>query len=75
MMPQKICPTCHRKYSQIDNYCSKCGIKLTKEPNRCSAGKTALCKEKVFEDDDKYCSICGAPTTFFKDLIEELDRW
>lgn len=60
----KICPNCKRTYSKIENYCSKCGIALEEEPNRCSKNKTALCATKIFNDDDRYCSICGSPTTY-----------
>lgn len=72
---QKECPTCHRIYSELENYCTKCGIELVKAPNKCSAMKTALCKDKVYADDDKYCSICGAPTTYWKDALEESKNW
>ena len=61
---RKVCPTCGRMYTELENFCSKCGIQLEKEPNRCSENKTALCKNKVFTDDDVYCSYCGALTTY-----------
>ena len=72
---KKICPTCKREYSEIENYCTKCGIELVKEPNKCSEKKTALCKNRIYADDDKYCSICGSPTTYAKELLEELKAW
>ena len=72
---RKECPTCHREYSEIECYCTKCGIKLVKAPNRCSAMKTKMCEDKVFGDNDKYCSFCGAPTTYWKDELEELKKW
>ena len=71
----KICPTCGRMYTELENYCSKCGIQLVREPNRCSENKTALCKDKVFADDDLYCSYCGSPTTYAKDMLEEQKSW
>lgn len=61
---RKECPKCGRLYYELDNYCTKCGIELVKQPNRCSAPKTALCAHKVFADDDLYCSCCGALTTY-----------
>lgn len=72
---KKICPTCRREYSQLENYCTKCGIELVNEPNRCSEMKTSMCKEKVFEEDDRYCSFCGSPTTYWKEALEELKNW
>ena len=71
----KICPTCKRMYSELESYCTKCGIALVKEPNRCSANKTALCAGKTFADDDLYCSYCGSPTTYAKELLEEQSKW
>lgn len=47
---KKICPKCKRKYTELENYCTKCGIELEKEPNRCSANNT-------FENLVIYCSI------------------
>lgn len=72
---KKICPTCKRQYEKIDNFCTKCGIELTKEPNRCSEMKMALCANKTFADDDLYCSICGSPTTYGRPLLEERASW
>lgn len=60
----KICPKCKRKYSELENYCTKCGIELDKEANRCSADKTTLCQHRIFADDDIYCSYCGSLTTY-----------
>lgn len=72
---KKICPTCKREYTEIDNYCTRCGIELIKEPNRCSENKTALCATKTFDDEDIYCSICGSPTTYWKEALEEQENW
>ena len=72
---RKMCPTCKKTYNEIENYCTKCGVTLVKEPNRCSANKTAMCSSKAFADDDRYCSFCGAPTTYAKDLLEEINKW
>lgn len=72
---KKICPTCKREYTQLENYCTKCGIELKAEPNRCSKMKTALCKEKIFADDDLYCSYCGSPTIYAVELLKEKESW
>lgn len=60
----KRCPKCDRKYYELDNYCTKCGIELEKDANRCSENKTTLCRHKTFADDDIYCSHCGSLTTY-----------
>ena len=49
---KKICPKCRKEYSELENYCSKCGIELEKEPNKCSANKTVMCSHRIFADDD-----------------------
>ena len=72
---KKMCPSCGRSYGELDNFCTKCGIELVKEPNRCSKKKTALCATKTFADDDLYCSICGSPTTYWEDEISEREKW
>ena len=72
---KKACPTCGREYTEIENYCTQCGIELIDAPNRCSEMKTALCKDRIYPADAKYCSICGAPTTYAKPQIEEFTRW
>ena len=72
---KKICPTCKREFTEIDNFCTNCGIELIKEPNRCSEMKTALCRNKVFKDEDKYCSICGSKTTYWKPQLDEIESW
>jgi len=64
---RKVCPKCGRVYCELDNYCTKCGIALEKEPNKCSEQRTTLCAHRVFEDDDIYCSYCGALTTYAKE--------
>lgn len=35
-MMNKICPKCKRGYSELEHYCTKCGMQLEKEPNVCS---------------------------------------
>ena len=72
---KKICPICKEKYSEIENYCMECGVELIDEPNRCSEMKRPLCKEQIYPDKAKYCTICGAPTIYAKPLIEELKNW
>lgn len=67
---RKICPTCRRQYTALENFCTKCGIELVKEPNHCSANKTALCKEREREEDDLYCPYCGAKTTYALRMID-----
>ena len=47
-MDLKSCPTCEKKYSGLESYCTKCGVKLVKDKNRCSEMKTELCRDKVF---------------------------
>lgn len=61
---RKIYPKCGKKYTELENYCTKCGFELEKEPNRCSANKTELCKKRVYHDDDVYCAYCGSLTTY-----------
>ena len=65
-MLSKICPKCNRRYTELENYCTKCGIELKKDENRCSEGKSRMCRAIVFADDDIYCSYCGALTTYAK---------
>lgn len=65
-MMNKVCPRCHRTYSELEHYCTKCGNMLEKEPNVCSENKTAMCAHRVFADDDVYCSYCGSLTTYAK---------
>lgn len=60
----KECPKCHRIYTGLENYCSKCGIVLEKAPNMCSEMKTTLCEHRRYEDDDMFCVYCGSPTTY-----------
>lgn len=72
---KKVCPTCKREYRRVENYCTRCGIELVKEPNKCSEMRTERCKKMTFADEDMYCSACGAPTTYWKEYIEERERW
>lgn len=71
---KKICPTCKREYTELENFCRKCGIALVKEPNRCSEMKTAICKAAEFKDDDLFCSYCGALTVTGKRRMDTLLR-
>lgn len=61
---KKICPTCKRVYTGLEKYCTKCGIELVNEPNRCSENKTALCREARLEENDLFCPYCGSKTTY-----------
>ncbi len=63
-MANKICPTCGKRYKGLAAYCTKCGVELEKDKNRCSELRTQLCRDAVFENDDIYCCYCGALTTF-----------
>ena len=33
-MINKKCPKCGRKYTEFENYCTKCGIELIKKENK-----------------------------------------
>lgn len=72
-MKNKICPTCQRRYGELENYCTKCGIPLEFDKNRCSENKTRMCEVTTFKDDDIYCSYCGSLTTFAK-MKQEDDK-
>lgn len=41
------------------------------EENRCSRGKTQFCRMMRFSNEDRYCSICGAPTIYWKETLEK----
>lgn len=60
----KRCLTCNRKYIGLEIYCGRFGSLLEKEPNRCSADKTELCKTAQLSDEDRYCPFCREPTTY-----------
>jgi len=60
----KKCSVCGRMCPEIENFCTKCGVKLEKAPNRCSENKTTLCSHRIYEDDDIYCAYCGSLTTY-----------
>ena len=70
-MPARICPKCGRMYKGLALFCSRCGVELEKDKNRCSEGTTRLCVESALEDDDIYCRYCGALTTFAKERQEK----
>lgn len=61
---RKTCPKCGREYCGLENYCSKCGIELEKDPNRCTREASALCKGRKLPDEDLFCAWCGSPTTY-----------
>lgn len=61
---KKVCPKCRKEYTELENYCTKCGIELEKVPNECSEKKAALCMHRVYADDDVYCAYCGSLTTY-----------
>ena len=63
-MINKKCPKCNRKYSELENYCTKCGIELEREANKCSENRTTMCARREYADDDMYCSYCGSLTTY-----------
>ena len=63
-MANKVCPKCHRRFMELNNYCMYCGIELEKEPNRCTAQKTVRCAHLALPDDALYCPECGALTTY-----------
>ena len=72
---KRICPKCRREYTELENYCTKCGIELIQEPNRCSANKTAHCARRVYADDDIYCAYCGELTTYGSEhMLDSLMR-
>lgn len=60
----KVCPHCGKEYDGLEEYCSKCGYKLEKSPNKCSEMKTAMCEHRVLADDDLFCPYCGSPSTY-----------
>ena len=66
---KKKCPKCGEQYTEFENYCTRCGIQLEKEPNVCSENKTTLCMHRIYKDDDVYCAYCGALTTYAKDRM------
>lgn len=63
-MASKVCPTCHKHYSELNNYCMYCGIEQEKEPNKCTEQKTVLCSHISLPDDAIYCPKCGSLTTY-----------
>ena len=60
----KKCPKCYKKFGDLHQYCSKCGIELGVDHNRCSEKNSALCEKAFFSREDDFCSYCGAPTTY-----------
>ncbi len=70
-MARMICPSCGRRYRGLERYCTKCGVELEHDKNRCSEMKTQLCKDRIFENDDIFCCYCGALTTFAAEQKEK----
>lgn len=65
----KKCPQCGKIYTELETYCTKCGMELKKlPPNMCSKKKTALCARRVYADDDIYCAYCGSLTEYAKKI-------
>ena len=60
----KKCQKCNKQYTELENYCTMCGIELEKDDNRCSGNKTARCEKRVYLDTDIYCAYCGSLTTY-----------
>ena len=46
-MMNKVCPSCGRKYSELEAYCTKCGLELEKAPNTCSGMKSAMSLSEI----------------------------
>lgn len=67
------CPSCGFFGSQDAKFCRRCGAKLEREGNYCT---TPDCEMHIqayeFEEQDRYCDLCGKPTTFGKKLEELL---
>lgn len=74
---KKVCPKCRKEYTELENYCTKCGIELEQvapdapAPNRCSANKTIRCAHRIFADDDIYCCYCGSLTTYAAEKLNK----
>lgn len=68
----KRCPKCGKQYKGLENYCTKCGVQLEKDYNRCSGNKSALCSHAKFNDDDMYCAYCGSLTTYAKEKYSNI---
>ncbi len=70
-MTGRICPSCGRRYKGLARYCTKCGVELVKDKNRCSKMLTQLCRDAEFEEDDVYCCYCGSLTTFAEERMAQ----
>lgn len=46
-MMNKVCPNCGRKYSELEFYCTKCGLELEKAPNACSEMKSGMSLSEI----------------------------
>ena len=66
-MLNMVCPTCGRKFSGLAQFCTRCGIELVREKNKCSRMGGKLCRNAEFDDEDIYCCYCGALTTYAKE--------
>lgn len=73
-MTRSICPACGRKYEGLEKYCTKCGVALAPAPNVCSEMKTAMCRNRVFAEDDLYCCYCGSLTTYAKGKMAKYEN-
>ncbi len=62
----KKCPKCGKSAAEMDYFCTKCGVELVKDDNRCSEMKRPDCRVRTYADDDIYCASCGALTTYAK---------
>ena len=60
----KKCPKCRKQYYEHSNFCTKCGLILEKDDNRCSTLGHALCKNRIYETEEDFCEYCGALTTY-----------
>lgn len=68
---KKQCPKCHRKYTEFEKYCTKCGVELENLPNMCSEMKTSDCLHRNYAKDDLYCAYCGSLTTYAKEKLNK----
>jgi len=70
----KKCPMCDKRCMDLENYCTKCGVELVKDENRCSEEKTSMCFRREYKDDDIYCAYCGALTTYALDQKQAKEK-
>ena len=53
----KICPKCHKEFSNEQGFCGNCGVKLEMKPRFCTKCGTQL------NENDQFCPQCGAKTS------------